>query len=107
VIIDIPHNDRPLCPQQDFPTHPSHQLHVAIQNAAYGVIDRNEDNETIDANQEKVYEAISYNRFDGRMYLYRISNSIYTGKKYTHVEAFYYKCSICGFTLPATQVELQ
>lgn len=100
MIINLPLMDLPLCPNTQSPLH---QLLIQVQNAAYNAVPKNEDLEFDNPQVEAMYQAISYNQFSGRMYLYKEGN--YVSKFQRIIESYYYRCGICGFVVSAVGLE--
>jgi hypothetical protein len=101
MILDIPSHELPLCPNQLHPVHPSHQLHVQIQDDAYKSLPTNEELEFNHPDSTVMYNAISNKRFDSRMRLYREGVNTLNSSRFLRVESWYFRCSICGLILPA------
>lgn len=100
MIIDVPMQELPLCPNSYNPMHPLHQFHVQLQDAAYksNATDENLEFETDELT--KMYGSLSDDRFSGRMYLYRDGVTVYK-HGVNRIESWYFRCYICGLILPA------
>jgi hypothetical protein len=102
-----PGSDRPLCPNSGGrPANPEHQLRVRLLDAAYRAADVNPDDlEFTDAAADRMYQALAYgDDVDDRMHLYE-SSVIPFDRPLTVVTAWFFRCGVCGFVLPATAVE--
>ncbi|MFY3742110.1 MAG: hypothetical protein HMLIMOIP_002574 [Candidatus Nitrosomirales archaeon] len=102
MILDINPNDLPLCPNNEEPQHPAHRLHNQLINSVYEATPRDENDEPITEDLDKVNSAL-YGRFL-RMYLYR--NVAYDNRHRTKVEAYYFRCNVCGLIISATGITL-
>jgi hypothetical protein len=102
MIINLPQNARPLCPNNINGDNILHRLHVELTDEAIKFMTKNKDEEFINEESERIYLALAYGRFDGRMNLYKEINTVYKPKMQT-IETWYYRCNICQLVLPATQ----
>jgi hypothetical protein len=100
IIRDISDNDKPLCPNIGYPSNAAHQLHVRTLDAFYEATDKDADGELPEA-VGKAYHAAAYGAVSDRMDLYVAQTSFMRGGRSTIVEAWWFKCPICGFILPA------
>lgn len=97
-----PGNDRPLCPNgAGGPTNPAHELRVRLINAAYEASERDADGEYADPAVERVNTAIAYGERDDRMHLYVSEVAVDYGGRHVVVEAWFFRCPVCGLILPA------
>lgn len=99
MILDINPNDLPLCPNNESPQHPSHTLHNQLIDVVYNTAEHNADGDMVNAESEKINMAVAYGRFSGRMYAYR--DSVYDNTRRQVVEAYYFRCNICGLVISA------
>jgi len=101
MIVNINESERPLCPNTNSNLH---RLHTEIVNAIYDEAEKDEDNEFKDPKVAALYHKIAYDRFSGRMYLYKEVVQPYNHymlSRQQSVQAFYFRCYVCGFTIPA------
>jgi hypothetical protein len=100
-------NERPLCPNSGgSPTHPAHELRVRLVDIAYAASELNADGEFADDAVARINEAVAYGAVDDRMHLYVTEmTGTYGGPLGTTVVAWFFRCGICGFVLPAQQVQ--
>lgn len=107
MIIDINPNDLPLCPNSgSYPRNPLHDFHNIISDVASDSAETDpESSEFVDAAAEKMYEAVAYGRFNGRMHLYKEGVTDISRGVVTYIYVWYFKCNICGLILPATGAE--
>jgi hypothetical protein len=104
-VIDLMSGEGPLCPNSMLlPIHPSHEMHVRVANAVYEAIPRDADGEPTTPELAKVNSAASYGSdVNARMRLYRNVVSAMQGSRPVAVEALFFRCGICGLTLPASR----
>jgi hypothetical protein len=105
-VIDLMYGDGPLCPNSMLlPIHPSHEMHVRVANAVYEATPRDADGEPTTPELAQVSSAASYgSAVSARMRLYRDVVSAMDGHIPVAVEALFFRCGICGLTLPANRV---
>lgn len=101
MVINTDRNNLPLCPNIGEPIHPLHKLHNQIQDEAYNSQTKTEELEFQTPELNKMYNAISHKRYNGRMSLYM--DSVTLDKRRTSITAWYFRCNICGLILPATE----
>jgi hypothetical protein len=71
----------------------------------YEATERDEDGEFTDPAVERAYTAIAYGEsVDDRMHLYVSEVSAQYGGAPVHVEAWFFRCPVCGLVLPANRV---
>lgn len=95
----------PLCPNSMQPQHPSHQVAVQMQNAAYVATPRDEDGEPLTQESAAINSAIANAYGSGdlmRLYRDAVIAQDYAGRT-AGVEALYFRCLTCGLTLPASR----
>jgi hypothetical protein len=107
MIVDINPQERPLCPNNGSPQHPAHKLHNELIDIVSANTEHDEDFEVVQPESDKINAAVAYGRFDGRMYLYKDSVSYIQGRTFMLVEAWYFRCNLCGLILPATATKDQ
>jgi hypothetical protein len=105
-VIDLLHGDGPLCPNSMLePIHPSHAMHVRVSNVVYDNTPRDADGEPTTPELAKVGQEVNYGQaVSSRMRLYRNVVSALSGSFPVAVEALFFRCGICGLTLPANRV---
>lgn len=103
--------DKPLCPRSFGPgsVATEHEVHVRMANAFYNAAPKNEDDgEFVSPDVDKAYSAAVYGPTTGTdMDLYVESSGGRYGGEHVVVEAFYFKCHVCGFILPANRREVR
>lgn len=104
MIVDGNNQNMPLCPNVLHPIHPSHAMHVYIQDDIYNTTPKNEDNEFVDPAAETMYHKLAYGQ-GTRMYLYRDEAIVVYGNRVITVESWYFRCKMCSLILPATEVK--
>jgi hypothetical protein len=105
-VIDLLNSEGPICPNAMLePIHPSHAIAVRAANAVYDAIPRDSDGEPTTEDLQKVNTAVSYGPdTTNRMRLYRDVVSAMQGSAPVAVEALFFRCGLCGLTLPASRV---
>ena len=103
LIRSLDDSGRPLCPNTlGGPIDSRHEAHVRTLNAFYEAAEKDADGEMappVDAS----YHAAAYGAVSDRMYLYVEDASFtYRGQRVT-VEAWYFRCLICGLVLSASR----
>jgi len=98
----IPDQALPLCPNVTTGggVNPLHATANGILDAFYAAADLNADSEFTSPSVARAYEAAA-GQADERMPLYREQVAVPDGN-YMIVTAYYFRCKVCGFTLPAT-----
>lgn len=98
--------DDPLCPNSIQPQHPSHQVAAQLQNAAYRATPRDDDGDPLTAEAAAINSALAYEHdTSAYMKLYRdVVIARNHGARDTAVEMLYFRCLICGLTLPGARV---
>lgn len=99
IIRNIDEQGLPLCPATDSALH---RTAVAALDAVYNAGEKDGDSLefTVPA-VDAVYQAL-HARFNDRMWLYRATTSLPHPAR-SYVEAYYFRCMVCGFTLPAVE----
>lgn len=99
--------DLPMCPNGILrPIHQAHQLRNTMIDAHYDVTKpyQDEDGELPEALQ-KASNALHYGPTTAdRMHLYFNRVSFLQGRQLVKVEAWYFRCAICGLMLPAQRM---
>lgn len=96
-------NDGPLCPNSvGEPMHEAHRLRVRVLDAFYEAADKDEDNEMPEP-LERAYSAAAYGRVEDRMDLFAHSTGFLDGNRRVTIEAWWYRCRVCGLVLPANR----
>lgn len=96
----------PLCPNGlGDPVHEAHRLRVRALDAFYEAVEKNEDLEMPEP-AERAYEAANSALTD-RMDLFQHSSHFTSGNRSFIVEAYWYRCRVCGLVLPATSAEMR
>jgi len=107
IVRGLSDSDLPMCPNGMVrPIHPAHSLRVTMIDAAYDVTKpyKDEDGELPEP-LDKVSTALSYGPTTAdRMHLYWDRVGFVQGGEYATVEAWYFRCAICGLMLPAQRV---
>jgi hypothetical protein len=114
LIVNVKNEDLPLCPNM---SNELHRLQIQLQDAAYNSQAKDENLEFVAdvAELKDMYEAVSGSPHNGKMFLFREGVTIYgpvattysagggstTSTRVNRVEAWYFRCFTCGFTLPA------
>jgi hypothetical protein len=99
IIRGVSEQDLPLCPATDSALH---RTAVAALDAVYNAGEKDGDGlEFISPDVAVVYEAL-HKRLNDRMWLYRATTSLPHPSR-GYVEAYYFRCMVCGFTLPAVE----
>lgn len=99
IIRNVNEQDLPLCPATD---HPQHQTARAALDAVYNAAAKDADNlEFTVPSVETAYQAL-HARLNDRMWLYRARIGLPAPSR-AWVEAYYFRCMVCGFTLPAVE----
>lgn len=99
--------ERPICPNQFFPIHPSHELHLKLRDAAIAAMDKDQYGKPVQLEQQleqqRVYNAIVHNeQYDGRMNLYTMQVGYDAG--FASIEAWFFRCGVCGLIIAANRV---
>lgn len=89
----------PLCPMEG--THPAHRAVVAVQDAYHSAMPTDEDGEYSPEHDALLATARKHRGLRSGMDLYQVSTSTATIPT-TVVQAWYFKCPVCLFVLPAT-----
>jgi hypothetical protein len=95
----VDHLNGPLCPQSYSPMAAAHALAIEFQNAAYRAAPKDDDGE-MPPQAEAMYAALSSDRMC--LYVENSGTHVYGGQAVS-VQAWYWRCLICGFVLPATR----
>lgn len=105
-VIDLLNGEGPICPNAMLePIHPSHVMHTRVANVVYDAIPRDADDEAITPELARVQSEASYgSAITNRIRLYRNVVSAMQGSMPTAVEALFFRCGVCGLTLPANRV---
>jgi hypothetical protein len=103
--IDISDDERPLCPNIGWPGNPAHELRTRVLNAFYNAAEKDAEGEMTGTAEAAYSEAAYGSGTDERMHLYREGVAALYGGSYVTVEAWWFKCPICGFVLPANRIE--
>jgi hypothetical protein len=96
----------PLCPQAFPPFAPEHAIQRALLDAAYVGAPRAEPVEEsataeLTPDADAVYTALAHDKITDYMDLYTHRVGFMAGRVYTEAEAFWFRCRVCGFVLPA------
>jgi hypothetical protein len=105
VVRTLSESDLPMCPNGMMrPIHQAHQLRTTMINAAYEASKQYENNDgELPEPLDKMSQALGYGPTTAdRMNLYfdRVS-FLDRGGEFVTVEAWYFRCAICGLMLPA------
>jgi hypothetical protein len=107
VVRTLSDSDLPMCPNGMLrPIHEAHQLHTRMIDALYEATKpyENEDGELPEP-LDKASTALSYGPTTAdRMHLYFDRVGFMQGREHVMVEAWYFRCAICGLMLPAQRV---
>lgn len=97
----------PLCPAgATQPISAEHRLRNAILDDMYRSLPKDANGDITEA-AEAAYNAAAYGEFDDRMRLYHHgTGNIIIGQQILSVGSWFYRCPVCGLTLPA-QIESQ
>jgi hypothetical protein len=93
----------PLCPNSFDPAHPSHTLRNRVLDLFYEAAPKDADGELAE-DMSKVYSAAAHGRLDDYMHLYRHEAGEIIGQPLLRVATWWWRCHVCGLTLPAQQV---
>jgi hypothetical protein len=105
LIRELSDSDKPLCPNIGQPINAAHALRNRMLNAFYEAAEKNTDGDMTEP-VDKAYYAAAYGfTTSDRMNLYRDSASFVRGREIVVVEAWYFRCGICGLILPASRRE--
>lgn len=107
VIRMLSESDLPMCPNGMMrPIHPAHALRTTMINAVYDVTKEHEnDDGELPEPLDKVSQALSYGPTTAdRMNLYFDRVSFLQGREFVMVEAWHFRCAICGLMLPAQRM---
>jgi hypothetical protein len=88
-----------LCPQSMSPVAPAHAERVALLNRIYEQMERDTDGES-PAEQERLYRAADGDGDWMRLYVEHKGTPV--GGRYVSITVAFYRCQVCGFTLPVT-----
>jgi hypothetical protein len=100
IIREVREEDLPLCPVYvSDPGNEMHRLAVRALDAFYDAAPKNDDGEMLSAATETCYRAATV-ALSSRMRLYRAGLPL-PGQGAGYVESYYFRCQVCGFTLPA------
>jgi hypothetical protein len=104
-LVSLPYNDRPLCPHDlATPANPAHQLHNRLIDAVHEATPHDEDGQPVTPELEAVAAAVTDGRVSARMRLHREAASGTAGGAPFLVEAWFFRCDVCGLILPAGRV---
>jgi hypothetical protein len=105
-VIDLLHGSGPICPNSMLqPIHPSHAMHVRLADVVYEATPRDGDDEPTTPELAKVSNEVHHGQaVSDRMRLYRQVVSALDHHLPVAVEALFFRCGICGLTLPANRV---
>jgi hypothetical protein len=103
LVRDVTHNELPLCPRYGGPGPGSveHRTAVVVLDTIYDTAARDDDNEFVSPDVAAAYAAANQ-RVSPRMPLYRVLVSL-PRPLGAYVESYYFRCLVCGFTLPAVE----
>lgn len=94
--------DRPMCPNGFIePIHPSHRMRIRMLDAFSKAAERDADGEMTEPVGKAYYAAAYEGPTEDRMWLYRETVGFMRGRGHIIVEAWYFRCTICGLMLPA------
>lgn len=107
IVMEIAWSELPLCPNViGIPTNPLHELHTKMLNQIYKNAQKDEDDEFVNPETDKIYSDLAYTgSTTDRMNLYFARNGWFQGSTQIIVESFWYKCKICGLILPANRLK--
>jgi hypothetical protein len=104
LIRDVAELSLPLCPNvaTGITVDPLHAVATTVLDAFHKAADKDADGEFTSPEVAKAYRAAA-DRVTDRMRLYRTTVSYPAGGRFqVVVSAYYFRCGVCGFTLPAT-----
>lgn len=107
IVRTLSESDLPPCPNGMMrPIHQAHQLRTTMIDAAYGATKAYEtDDGELPEALDKVSQALDHGPTTiDRMNLYFDRVSFLQGRQIVAVEAWYFRCAICGLMLPAQRV---
>jgi hypothetical protein len=94
--------ERPMCPNGiSEPIHPAHRMRIRMLDAYSNAAERDADGEMAPPVDQAYYAAAYSGSTEDRMWLYREAAGFMRGRVHTLVEAWYFRCQICGLILPA------
>jgi hypothetical protein len=102
MLIDVPDMELPLCPNVGWPGNSAHELHNRTLDAFYNAVEKDVEGEMPEP-VAKAYNAAAYGQVSDRMNLYREAVVVNYGGSSLTVQAWWFKCPICGFVLPASE----
>lgn len=100
MIINVDQHGR-LCPQSLPPVHPLHAQTVTVLDDFYEAAPKDADGE-FEPGMSAAYTAASSGP-NSRMNLYREEASD-PSRPLSYIVAYFWRCQVCGFVLPAQQV---
>lgn len=87
-----------LCPQSFPPVSREHAERVALLNRMYTAMNVDEETHEAPEQERRIYDAAKDS--DDWMRLYVEDKAAFTGTRQIAVTTAYYRCQVCGFTLP-------
>lgn len=103
MIVKLAEFSKPLCPNIGFPGSKEHEALVRTLNYFYDKAEKDSDGEIADPKLDKIYHDVAYKDMTNRMDLYVDAAGFVHNGVNTVVEAWYFKCQICGLILPANR----
>lgn len=104
-LIDLLDRDGgPLCPGSYPPRNEAHALHVRVSDTVHKATPRDINGEPATPELAAVSHAVNYGPdLSERMRLYRDTVAALDWQGTVTVEALFFRCTLCGFVLPATR----
>jgi hypothetical protein len=94
--------DSPICPNETSgPPNPLHHAYNRILDTFYEASERDDNGEFTIPAVGAMYEAVAYKKTYTGMSLYCISARTLGGSE--SIKAWYFRCHVCGFVLPASE----
>jgi hypothetical protein len=107
MIVETLGQDRPLCPNDiSFPLNQFHYERTRLLDAFYNAAEKDDDSEFVSPEVDKAYYETAYGKDrsgTGMRLFHEAVTPMGAQFPFIRVEAWYFRCPICGFVLPANQ----